>query len=119
MREREKGFMRPMGIRYVNLWRCFGIFASFKGSWTGWGMVVRGLPRGFLLRGADSKEQKEHWTQSPKLRVWVSEPPPNIQLNTAGKTPSLWDLRLLIHKIPRVYQISNPFQLEGLRTLHD
>ena len=71
------------------------------------GMVVRGLSRGFLLRGVDSKEQKEHWTQSPKLRVWVSEPPPNTQSNTAGKTLSLWDLRLLIHKILRSYQISN------------
>lgn len=70
-------------------------------------MVGRGLPRGFLLRGVDSKEQKEHWTQSPKLRVWVSEPPPNTQLNTAGKTLSLWNLRLLIHKILRAYQISN------------
>lgn len=102
MREREKGFMRPMGIRYVNLWRCFGIFASFKGSWdVGRIMVGRGLPRGFLFRGVDPKEQKEHWTQSPKLRVWVS-----------GKTLSLWNLRLLIHKILRAYQISNSLPVQ-------
>ena len=52
MREREKGFMRPMGIKYVNLWRCFGIFASFKGSWDGVGHGCEGLAKRFSLKGS-------------------------------------------------------------------
>lgn len=58
--------------------------------------------------------QKEHWTWSPKLSVWVPEPPVNNQLNTLGKTLFLLGPRSLNSHTAGWYAVFDSFQV--LRT---
>lgn len=82
----EKGFRRRKGIRDLSFWNCFGTFASFLRK------LAQKVPVSmWWVKRASLKESrvgwpKEHWTWSPKIWVWIPEPPPNNQLNTLSET---------------------------------
>lgn len=91
--------MSHKGIKDINFWSCCKIFTSFGGKLGPKFPMSLWWVKRASLEESRVEWQKEHWTWSPKLSVWVPEPPLSNQLNTLGKTLFFLDLSLLTPKL--------------------